>query len=184
MVSTFRNVVDFFNELGIYDVILPFLLVFSMVFALLEKTKILGVEKIGDKEYSRKSVNSMVAFTSAFFVVASSKAVAVINHTIANVFLLLLMAVLFLLVFGTFYGESEKPMEALGNARFFIGGAFAIGIILIFMDAIDWLEPTWDFLQNHWDSNAVASLILMAVVIFIMWFIVKSPSEKKDKEKK
>ncbi len=184
MASTFRNVIDFFNDLGIYDVILPFLLVFTMVFALLEKTKILGMDKIGNDYYPKKSLNSMVAFTSAFFVVASSKAVAVINETLAHVFILLLMAVLGLLVLGTFYGEKEENWLAeLKGARLWIGGAFFIGIVLIFMDAVDWLEPTWDYLWDHWDSNAVASIILMLVVILIMWLIVKDPKGKKDDKK-
>jgi uncharacterized membrane protein YidH (DUF202 family) len=182
MASTFRNTLDFFNDLGVYDVILPFLLVFTMVFALLEKTKIFGLEKIGEREYTRKNLNAMVAFTTAFFVVASTKVVEVINETLAHVFILLLLAVLFLLVFGTFYGEKEDMFTALGSARYWIGGLFAIGILLIFMDALDWLEPFWDYLKNHWDDTAVASLILMVVVIIIMWLLVREPKDRSEKK--
>ena len=38
--SGFRGVIDFLGKLGVYDVILPFLLIFTIVFAILEKTKI------------------------------------------------------------------------------------------------------------------------------------------------
>ena len=92
MASVFRNALDFFQEIGIYDVVLPFLLVFTIMFAILEKTKIFGFE---DKEqkYTRKNLNSMVAFVTAFLVVASAKLVAIINETISNVVLLLLLAI-------------------------------------------------------------------------------------------
>lgn len=182
MVSTFRNTLDFFDKLGVYDVILPFLLVFTMIFALLEKTKIFGLEKIGDKDYTRKNLNAMVAFTTAFFVVASTKAVALINTALAHVFILLLLAVLFLLVFGTFYGEKEDIFTALGSARYWIGAAFGIGILLIFMNALDWLEPFWDYLKNHWDDTVVGSIVLMLFVILMMNLIVREPKEKDKKD--
>ena len=44
MASTFREVLLFFEQIGIYDVVLPFLLVFTIVFAILEKTKLFGTE--------------------------------------------------------------------------------------------------------------------------------------------
>ena len=54
--SLFRGVLSFFNDIGIYDVILPFLLIFTIVFAILEKTKVLGVEEIEGKKYTKKSL--------------------------------------------------------------------------------------------------------------------------------
>ena len=43
--SVFRGGLAFLEQVGVYDVVLPFLLAFTLVFALLEKTKILGVQK-------------------------------------------------------------------------------------------------------------------------------------------
>ena len=95
--SVFRNAIDFLNVVGVYDVILPFLLVFTIVFAILEKTKILGIEKAGDKVYTKKNLNAMVAFISSFLVVASTKLVGVINEAVASVVLVLIVSVCFLL---------------------------------------------------------------------------------------
>ena len=81
----FSGVISFFDKIGVYDIILPFLLVFTIVFAILEKTKILGTEKIGDREVTKKNLNSMVAFVMAFLVIASARLVAVINEVMANV---------------------------------------------------------------------------------------------------
>ena len=103
--SVFRSVLSFFTDIGIYDVILPFLLVFTIVFAILEKTKVLGTEEIEGKKYTKKNLNSMVAFVMAFLVVASAQLVRIINETMANIVLLLLISVSFLLLIGSFYRE-------------------------------------------------------------------------------
>ena len=50
--TVFGGVIVFLEKLGVYEIILPFLLVFTMVFAILEKTRVYGVEKIGDKTYT------------------------------------------------------------------------------------------------------------------------------------
>ena len=50
--SAFRGIIGFLDKIGVYDVILPFLLVFTIVFAILEKTKVLGLDKIDGKEFS------------------------------------------------------------------------------------------------------------------------------------
>ena len=57
--------IDFLGRLGVYDVLLPFLLVFTLVFAFLEKTKVLGVEIVKDKAgnehtYTRKNLNAII----------------------------------------------------------------------------------------------------------------------------
>ena len=95
--SGFRGVIEFLGDLGVYDIILPFLLVFTIVFAILEKTKILGVEKIDGRELTKKNLNSMVAFIMSFLVIASTQLVSVINEVMANVVLLLILAICFLM---------------------------------------------------------------------------------------
>ena len=52
------GVIGFFQRIGIYDVVLPFLLTFTIVFAILEKTRVFGVEKIEGADYPRKNLNS------------------------------------------------------------------------------------------------------------------------------
>ena len=44
--TAFGSVIVFFQDLGMYDVVLPFLLVFAIVYAILEKTKVFGTEEI------------------------------------------------------------------------------------------------------------------------------------------
>ena len=181
--STFREVLDFLGELGIYDVVLPFLLVFAIVFAIFEKTKILGTEKIEGHEYTKKNLNAIIAFVISFFVVASSKLVGVINQALSNIVLLLMLIVFFLLLVGVFFKEGEDVILEGGWKTFFMFTTF-MGIVLIFLDALDWLSPFWDWLSNNASTRWLGSLFLLAIIIGFMYFITKTPGSKPKKEGK
>ena len=45
---SFGNAIDYLVDLGVYDFFLPFLLVFAIIFAILEKTKVLASAGILD----------------------------------------------------------------------------------------------------------------------------------------
>jgi len=186
--STLREVLLFFDKIGIYDVVLPFLLVFTIVFAILEKTKVFGIEEVEGKKYSKKNLNSMVAFVIAFFVIASSKLVETITQVSSYVVLLLLLSVFFLLLVGSFAKEGEVELKSGWNIFFML--IMFVGIVLIFLQAIkvesgeSWLEWAWSNLSDHWTSTGIASIILIVVIVLFMFYITKSPSEPKKAEEK
>src|SRR3989338_8661152 len=138
--SSFRSAIGFLGKLGVYDVILPFLLVFTIVFAILEKTKILGMEKVGEREITKKNLNAMVAFVVAFLVIASTQLVAVINEVMANIVLLLILAISFLLLVGVFFGSKEFTLKDYPGWITFFMVAMFLGIVVIFLNALDWLH--------------------------------------------
>ena len=181
MVSQFRGMIEFLDRIGIYDVILPFLLVFTAVFAILEKTKILGMEKVDGKETTRKNQNSMIAFVVAFLVVASSELVRTINEAMANIVLLLLLSITFMLLVGSLHtGEKEFALDKTWRNVFY--GIFFVGIVGIFLHAIHYndqpfLEWAWEYLQNNWGTNWFGSVILIGIIIGFMLFITKDPSK-------
>ncbi len=181
MASVFRGVIEFFVRLGVYDIVLPFLLVFTVVFAILEKTRVFGVEKTKEGEFTKKNLNSMTAFVTAFLVVASSRLVAIINETMANMVLLLMMSVCFLILIGSFMKETKEGVFLEGGwAKLFMVIMF-IGLVLIFMNALDWLEPTWGYIYTHYDSTVMASLLLIAGIVAFIYFLTKEPKKSESK---
>ena len=188
VVSTFREAIIFFDKLGIYDVVLPFLLVFSVMYAILDKTRILGIDKIDDNEYPKRNINSMVAFVISFFVVASTKLVAIISEALANLVLVLLMIVMFLLLIGAFFKNDEDVYLDKGWRVAFMVIIF-ITTVLIFLHAIptddggNWLNALWVWLTVNWDSTAIGSIILFIVLIGLIYFITSGTSEAKSKDK-
>lgn len=185
-VSTMRGVIEFFDKIGIYDVVLPFLLVFTIVFAILEKTKVLGMEQVGDKKVTRKNLNSMAAFVMSFLVVASSQLVEIITQVSSQMVVLLMMSVLFLVLVGSFYKEGEVSLEG-GWQKLFMVIMF-IGIVLIFLQAIktedgdSWLEYAFDYMAGNWSSTGVASILLILFVAAIMYWMTKGEEKKEAKK--
>jgi len=185
--SVFRGGLAFLEEVGVYDVVLPFLLTFTLVYALLEKTKILGVQKdpfSNDKtEYPKRNLNSLVAFVIAFFVIASSKLVELINKTVSQIFILLLLGVMFMLVAGTF-NKDEEYFLPKKYQNLFMWLSF-IAILLIFLENVGWLKIAYNFLIAHWSGQVVSSLILLGVVaifIIIMTTGSKKPAKPKSND--
>jgi len=163
-----------------FDVILPFLLTFTIVFAILEKTKIFGVEEVDGVKITRKNMNAMTAFVMGFFVVASTKLVGLINAIASQAFLLFLLVVMFLMLAGIMMKEGEFQLSSGWRTGFMTVGA--IVLVLIFLHATGWLEQIYEFLVGSWDTEAVSAVILLIfIVIFIAW--ISSSGSKKSKKK-
>jgi hypothetical protein len=191
--TVFGDSINFLVKLGIYDIVLPFLLVFVLVFALLEKTKVLGTESLKDDkgekaEYTKKSLNAMVAFITGFFVVASTQLVAVINTSLSQIFLLLLIVVCFLLVWGSFHQQTKEGffLDPKNKSQKFyykiLMGAVFVSIIAIFFNALGWLEAIYGFLKNNWNTDYVAAVIFIAVIVGFMAWITSDSSKSDDKK--
>lgn len=183
--SVFEGVLVFFQDIGMYTVVLPFLLVFTLVYALLDKTRVLGVESIGDETYPKKNVNAMVAFVIGFFVVASSQLVAIISEIMANVVLLLILITFFMLLVGAMDREKKEGFQLEGWTRKAFYGIMFVGILLIFLNAFGWLQLMWDYLVYNWDSQFVGIILTFIVILAMMAFVIHDPDKKnKTKESK
>jgi hypothetical protein len=188
----FRGVLEFFYALGVYDVILPFLLIFSIMFAVLEKTRVFGTEDMpdGKGKSTRKNINSIVAFVVAFLVIASSKMVGWINTALPRIVLLVLVSICFLLLIGTFFSEKEEVYLEKGPWRTFFMILMFAGVVLIFAGVITvgdtdttWLDWIYDKLVNHFNDISVSAIVMLIVVIGLMYFITKEPKGEKKESK-
>lgn len=178
--TAFGAVITFLERLGFFDVILPFLLVFVIVFGILEKTRIFGVEKINDKEYPRKSINSMVAFSIAFFTVAAKQVVASLQVSLPNVALVLIIVVCFMMLAGSFMGDKPFSLEGRKYWVGFLTIVMFLAVILIFLNSFGWLTPITDFFMAHMNT-ALMPIIFVIVIVGAIYFVVGG---KKDDEKK
>ena len=190
MASNFRESLIFFEQLGIYDVVLPLLLVFTIVFAILEKTRVLGYDSIGDKKYSKKNLNSMVAFVTAVLIVGSSKLVGIINEAVSNTVLLLMMSVLFLLLVGSFMKQTDEGVFLEKGWRNLFMVIMFIGIIIIFLNAFKMPDGT-SFLiyllssaSNMFtgSTEVATSLLLVGLMIGAILFVTMGGGKKESKE--
>ena len=181
--SAFRGIIGFLDKIGVYDIVLPFLLVFTIMFAILEKTKVLGIEKVEGKELTKKNLNSMVAFVVAFLVIASTQLVATINKVMADIVLLVILGVSFLLLVGVFFGSEEIKLDKFPKWKAFLMILMFIGIVIIFLNALDWLKFDFAVFAN-WQAEWAATIIFLLVIFGFMYFITRTPLTEDEKRKR
>jgi hypothetical protein len=180
--SVFRESLVFFDHIGLYDVVLPFLLIFTIVFGVLEKSRIFGTE--ADKKTTRKNLNAMVAFCIGFFVVASAQLVALINQFVANTALVLVIFIMLLILLGSLKAQQgPEGFDFLKEYKWLFWVAI-IAIMLIFLNGMGWLGPAWLYVVNNWNSQLMATIFLFGIVaLFIHWVTGgKEDSDSKSKD--
>lgn len=169
-----NNFVQFFRTLesyGLTDALLPFLLIFTILFAMLQKTKILGAGK--------KNFNVIIALIISMLVVIphitgsyppGKDIVDILNSALPNVSVLVIAILMGLLLIGLLGGEAKWMGGSLSG--FVAIMAFA-GIIYIFGGAAGW----WENLALRWfDSDVTALAIVILVFAVIIWYITKEDS--------
>ena len=175
----FDDFIRLLDGWGVADVLLPFLLVFTIVFAVLQKTEILGKAK--------KNYNVMVALVMGLAVVfphvlgtypPTSDPVTIINNALPSVSVVLVAIVALLLLIGIMGGE----VRWLGTS---ISGWIAIIsliiIIWIFARAKGWegtTLPRWLWWLDNPDVQAFTIIILVFGVL--IWYITKDEETKKS----
>lgn len=186
------------KEWGLFDVILPFILVFAIVYAVLHKTKILG-EKA-------KNFNTVIALVMGMSVVVPHvlygsncayldggacprltnglvDPVHVINQALPNVSIIMIAVLMVLLIFGI-WGSRVK----LGNNS--LSGIIALvafgSVIYIFGAAAGWWSPLnvliWDnsFLGG---PDTIALVVTILVFAIIIWWITKDDDRQEEKKR-
>ena len=190
MPSPLEIAVNFLKDFGFFDVILPFLLVFTIVFAVLEKTMILGKEKVSGEDKPKKNIDAMVAFSIALFVVAASNIVAVLQQSLPMVTLVLIVIISFMLLMGSFMGAGEFSFNNYKYTKYFLVIFLIIGISLIFLGAIEsdngdsWLRVVWDYVQENWFTGPAFSgiVFLLIIVLVILYVLDAFPTAETKKD--
>lgn len=177
MVSPLANAVQFLIDFGFFDVVLPFLLTFTIVYAILDKIKIFGYEDEG-KKIPKKNVNAMVAFVTALFVVATTSIVTAIQVSLPQVFLILIIIVSFMILLGSFRKDEEFHLTESGWGKF-LGILIFVGIIIVFLNAFDWLGPIIKYIVENVTGTFIVSIIFLIIIIMVIYFVVRGPQKGK-----
>lgn len=184
MASPLQNAVNFFKEFGLFDVVLPFLLVFAIIFAVLEKTKVLGTEgKEGDP---KRNLNTLVAFVIAMTTIATNKIVNAINVALPNIVLIIIIFVAFLLMIGVFFGTGELNFREQHKSFFY--GFLVVSLILLVLIILNsltldsgqtWLDFLMEYVVNNLSGPVVTSIIFLIVAVLAIVYITRGKGESK-----
>lgn len=184
MASPLANALEFLKDFGFFDVVLPFLLIFTIVFGILEKTKVFGTETGKPDGKPQQRINAMVAFVIALFFVAIPSLVASIQISLPQIAMLLIVIVVFLMLLASLAsgGTSFDLFQMPGKGKMFWIAVMYIlifvGVIAIFLNSFGWLDPVMDYVKDNWSDTLIVSLIFLVIIVVTIYIVVQDPKDK------
>ena len=165
----FNNVINMFQQYGILDVALPFLLIFTIIYAVLDK---FGPFK-GEAKYKYVNVTISTAIGILSIVPhiigGGPDIVAMMQGALPQVGLLIIAIILLLVIMGV----SGKGTELKGLSSWAAWVPLAI-LALIFANAIfPAYMPSWMNILNL-NSEFIPFIVALAVMGLIIYFVVGS----------
>lgn len=173
MVSSAYNLEEFIRILdswGLTDVLLPFLLIFVVMFAILQKTKVLGDDK--------KRFNMVIALVMGLLVVIphvlgvyppNADVVDIMIKSLPQISILVVAILMLLILIGLLGAEATWMGSSLSG---WIAIAAFILIVIIFGGAAGWWQ-NWSWYESFFGSNTIAVIIMLLVFAIIIWFVTK-----------
>lgn len=151
----FGEIVRDLQSIGFYEYVLPFLLVFAIIFAALEKTQLFGSGKT--------NINVIVALIFGFLLVAQQGVVKTINEFLPNVSLILIVVLAGLLVISMLAGEEYQGLSK---------GLMGIGVIAVIIAFVIALWPEQiTFLDSYDKERLLYTGIIVLAFIGVIWLI-------------
>jgi len=167
MVSVLRDSIGTLENLGFINLLIPFIFCFIIIFAVLEKTKVFGLEK----GKTKKNLNSMTAFIISFIFIASFSRVQTLNIYLQflGMALVFVMSVLFL-----FAGFQQKTFFQNMNYVYLISLIFVVIGFFYITGIVNNEKYTFilDLLFNP---------VVIIVVVFYVLIMFITGTEKKGK---
>ena len=166
-----KEVITFLEKIGLTTVIIPFALVFVILFSVLQKTKILGKELNGDP---KTKINAVVALVFGLLVVAYADTVNVVNRIAQYGTVLIIVGFIVVIVFS-FSGFPKMAKTKLWRTiGFFIFGIFVLYVLGAF-EYLDWSKA---------QTNLIVPAIAIIAFIITMYLILKPAQKEPPKTKK
>ncbi len=167
MATDIREAVLGLEDIGVYEVLLPFLLVFVISFIALEKIRLIRDHRI----------NSVLSVLLAFYFIRNQVLVGILIDFLPNLTMFLLVLFGFVLLMGIFAGE-----EATHPWLYFIAVIVSIiAILRLYAGANLATGGAWDWLRDNITEENIGWLIFIGIIAIVVSFFTWG---RKDKGKK
>lgn len=152
--TDFGTLIQELQALGVYDYFLPFLLIFAIVFAILEKTEIFG---------KKTNINVIVSLVIGLLLIVQQPIVNIINNFLPKASLLIIVILIALIVISLIGGNPKKLS----------GPVFTIGVLVIIVALIWALSPNlgWSFpfdISDRTRNLILLLIIFLAIPLFLI----------------
>lgn len=175
--ANFKTALDYMQTWGFADAILPFLLFFGLLFAVLQKVKLFKTKK-GTEEIADRKMNGVIAFVIAMMIVVphviggiyppGADPVNIINNILPASAIIIFAIVMILIIVGLMETKDEPGKSPIARL------AGLAGVIILATLFLANLFPTiglrLGFLK---DPGMQALLVVIGIFGVVVWFITK-----------
>lgn len=161
---------------GFQDFILPTILIFVIIFAILQKVAIFKTKK-GTDEVPDRKINGILALAISLLIVIphtigyyppEMDPIRIINQFLPNTMILLVAIVLSMILIGLV--AKEKPPQPI---HFMIGLVAIIALLFVIIKAAyPAFVPRWAM-----DQNTQALIIVLLTMALVAWFVMSPARE-------
>lgn len=149
--------------------IFPFLLLFFLVFALLEKTKIFGDDK--------KQLNALVAFVIGMIFVAFTYPTVIATNMILFLTIAIVVSFVGLLLWGFISGEAPN-IKGPKWLKWVAGIVIFVAVMLALIWAMGIQNQTLDFLfKKNWSNTLWTNVGFVVVIAIALALILRKESK-------
>jgi len=157
------DVLNQWNQYGIFSYVLPFLIIFGVVFAILEKTKILGDSSTAKNV---KGINAVIAIAIGLMALLNDQVSTFFATIFPRFGIVLSIFIVLLILIGFFYKPDEKGTN---KSLAWIGWVLGIGVVI-------WAWSDWQDLfgqsfqiQQFMNDYFWGIVVLLAVGALLYW---------------
>jgi len=193
MVFSAENFIRDLERMGFLDVILPFLLFFTILFAALQKTKVLSNNESEGRKY-----NAIIAFVVSLLIVIPHvvwgkgdradgvlrigsrtfpDAVEIINNSLPTISIWIVAILMFMLILGLF-GANIKVMKWPLSSWVVIAAVVIVGYTFGSASGL-WGDRNSTIYRSLGlnNPNNMFGIILILVFAVVLWLVVKEPPQ-------
>ncbi len=174
VIGSFTNLAQYFQAYGVMDFLLPFILVFTILYAVTAKLALFK---------DHKQFRVVIALVlSLLFVVPHITGtyplgydpVQVMNESLPSISLVSVAAIMVLLLMGIFgadFSAAAAPWIAIISLGF---------VVYIFGASLNLWQGPYDVFY-WWSADVTELMVVLFIFGLVVWFIVKEPSRQGEK---
>lgn len=147
----------------------PFLLVFFILFAILEKTRLFGEKK--------SQLNALISFIVGLIFITALSSVDFISNLVLFLAMGLVILFVLLILWGFVYADNKKGFELTKNMKLGLGAVVTVSVVL----AVIWAAGVGGKLYNFffgssWSASLWTNVIFLVLLGLALGAVIKSSS--------
>lgn len=146
------------------DYLLPFALVFTLIFAILEKTKILGDGK--------KQIDAIVGLVVGLILIATPFARDVVVSLMPFLAIWAVILLVFMLLYGFIGGKKDGDVLGIWWKRAF-AGLLALSFVVFLLMISGYWDTVWSFTFSGNGTSLWVNGLLIAIIVGAIVAVIK-----------